>query len=103
MDSESVDWQQLRLTEQGGFAGLLRGAELRAADLDAKQASRIAQLLGQARGVARQAPGYPDGQTLSLEVQTASGPWTAQFDSADLPEAIDKLRDLLTLKPIAPR
>ncbi|MBT9501334.1 MAG: hypothetical protein IV092_08815 [Burkholderiaceae bacterium] len=103
MDSDVVDWQQLRLTEQGGFAGLLRGAELRAVDLDAKQAGRIAKLLGQAQGAARQAPGYPDGQTLSLEVQAASGPWTAQFDCADLPEAVDKLKGLLTLRPIAPR
>jgi len=96
------DWQQLRLIEQGGFAGLLRGAELRAADLDAKLADRVAKLLGQAQGAARQAPGYPDGQTLSLEVQTSTGPWTAQFDSADLPEALDELKGLLTLKPMKP-
>lgn len=102
-DDDAVDWQQLRLTEQGGFAGLLRGAVLRAADLDARQAGRIASLLGRAQGAARQAPGYPDGQTLSLEVETAAGPWTAHFDCADLPEAVDELKSLLTLKPMAPR
>lgn len=102
LDSDSVDWQQLRLTEQGGFAGLLRGAELCAADLDTRQAGRIAKLLGQAQGAARQAPDYPDGQTLSLEVQTAAGPWSAKFDCADLPEALDELKSLLTLKPMKP-
>lgn len=103
LDSDVVDWQQLRLTEQGGFAGLLRGAELRAADLDAKQAGRIAKLLGRAQVATQHAPDYPDGQTLSLEVQTATGPWTARFDCADLPEALDELKGLMTLKPIAPR
>jgi len=102
LDSDSVDWQQLRLTEQGGFAGLLRGAELRASELDSKLAQRVATLLGKARAGAGSQADYPDGQTLSLEVQTTAGPWTAHFDCADLPEAVDELKGLLTLKPMKP-
>ena len=101
-DSEPVEWQQLRLTEQGGFAGLLRAAELRASELDPLLVTRVAQLVGRARAGAGRAADYPDGQSLSLEVQTASGTWTAQFDTADLPAAIEDLKALLTLKPISP-
>nr|WP_316639387.1 protealysin inhibitor emfourin [uncultured Roseateles sp.] len=101
-DSDSPDWQHLRLVEHGGFAGLIRGAELRAGELDAKLAARVSQLLGKARAGAGRAADYPDGQSLSLEVQTADGPWTAHFDSADLPDAMEQLKGLLILKPMAP-
>lgn len=102
LDSDAPAWQHLRLVEQGGIAGLMRGAEMRAGELDAKLATRVTQLLGKARSTAGQTADYPDGQTLSLEVQTADGPWTAHFDSADLPESMEQLKSLLTFKPVTP-
>lgn len=101
LGSEPADWAEVSLEESGGFAGLRRGATLQRAQLPAGPAKRVASALQRLAGhPAPKAATYPDGQTLRVHVRTASGSWSAVFDTADLPKAAAVLLELAPLGPL---
>lgn len=101
-------WTRLMIIEQGGFSGVLRGAELLAHALDDARREQVSQCLAAVQALpaaSRQlpVPGHADQQSVQLECHQAGECWSASFDRAHMPDAVSALLESVKLKPIAPR
>lgn len=85
---------KVRFRQSGGFAGLVRGCELSAADLTADEAQELARLV-QAAGLDRVAPSPARGadrQGYEIAVEGGNVPAAdVQFTDADLTDEISAL------------
>jgi hypothetical protein len=102
--SESSPWEALALQEEGGFAGLRRGAGLARAALKPAQRKKLDALVAELPAPSRSAPKLsPDAQQLVLEVKVAGGTRRLVFDRADLPEEVEALLSaVLGIAPFRP-
>jgi hypothetical protein len=96
-------WSQLVISQQGGVAGLLRGAKIEAKSLTKAERERISGLLPKARAQSITTAPYADQQVISLECHQDSQVWCATFDCAHLPETMSQLMQGVELKPMRPR
>ena len=101
LDSKSADWSEVVIEESGGFGGLFRGSRLVRAELDKRSTELVDRLLKQ---VSKQ-PGvshlpHPDGQLLSVRVQTVGKSFVIDFDTSELPDAVKELLALAPLRPL---
>lgn len=95
--SEFAHWRELRVVEEGGIAGLRRGASVEAVRVGATPARRIGEALARLFGSDTPPPlRYPDAQCLVVEVLVGQERMQCRFDTADLPDAA---HDLLALLP----
>jgi hypothetical protein len=102
-----MDWNKLVVTQQGGFTGVIRCAELESAKLDTARRQNLTALLIQARldSQSRVKPTVPGPDQQMVQIECFQGPetWLASFNQADLPESVARLVKVLSFRPIAPR
>lgn len=100
-DSDSLRWDELALEESGGFAGLIRGARLIRARLDAREVALVDGLMARLHGAAQAGPqSYPDRMVVRLDIKSGAKSRSLQFDAADAPAALDDLLKLAPLRPL---
>jgi hypothetical protein len=87
---------RIRYRESGGYAGLLRGAEVEAEDLPPDAAAALDALVERG-GEPRPEPARAarDQMAYEISVATEGGPVNLRFDDADLPEEALPLLDYL--------
>ncbi len=95
---KSTTWSRLLITEEGGFAGLSRGAALSAEAMDEEARAHVSACLVAVQDLPAasrtlDSKAYPDRQSIHLECHGEGPVWQASFDRAALPEAV---RDLLS-------
>jgi hypothetical protein len=102
--SDPSPWEALALQEEGGFAGLRRGAGVARASLAPAQRKKLDALVAMLPGPSRGGPKVsPDAQQLVLELKGPSGTRRMVFDRADLPEEVDALLSaVLGIAPFKP-
>jgi hypothetical protein len=99
----TLQWNQLVISQQGGFAGLIRGAKIEASTLSDAERDRISGLLTKSRPLSITTAPYADQQVINLECHQDSQVWHATFDCADLPETMSQLMQGVQLKPMGAR
>ena len=93
-------WFNLRITEEGGFAGISRSAHVIAADLNKPEQKQWGQWLSQLQRAPVPVPSQgADYQIVRLQCESSNGRWEACFNSADLPAAVTHILSQVTLRP----
>ena len=97
-----MDIRKIHLRISGGFAGLMRGAEIAAEDLSAEERRALDRHL--AHGEVARADGARDLLQYELEAETDSGARRISFDEMNTPDELAHLIHRLTAraKPIRP-
>lgn len=97
-----MEIRKLRFRISGGFAGLVRGAELDGKMLSAAERAAIGRLV--AGAASARATEARDLQIYSLEVDTDDGSHRAEFDEMHTPHALGELiqRLLKHARPVTP-
>ncbi len=103
LKASNLQWNRLVISQQGGFAGLTRGAKIEASSLSDHERDRISNLLLKVRPLSITKAPYADQQVINLECHQDSNVWFATFDCADLPDTMNQLIQGVELKPMAPR
>jgi hypothetical protein len=102
-DSRSVE--RIRFQQSGGFAGLIRGADIALADLSAADRTRLEGLIEASGLGASSAPGRSaraaaarDAEEIEIEIEQGGKVVRHAFSELDLPEEAAPLVDWLKKK-----
>jgi hypothetical protein len=88
---------KITFRQSGGFAGMLRGAELDAQALDPKETAELKRLLNEDAGTQSRGVGKArDLHQYEITLEDGSQKRTLQFDDSQVPDALRPL--LKTLK-----
>jgi hypothetical protein len=95
--------RKIRFRQTGGFAGLIRGVELKPEDLGSKERAQLERLVeksglaekGKKKATAKPASSARDLTNYEIEIESASGTARVELDDLDLPPEVEPLVTLL--------
>ena len=98
---KAKSWLTLRITEEGGFAGISRFGQLSANALNAMDQKQVGLWLTQLQHHTDKTPLVgADYQTVRLQCEHTDGAWEACFNTADLPQAAADILGKITLRAL---
>jgi hypothetical protein len=82
---------KIRFTQSGGFAGLMRGVEVRASELSASELRALEHYATSEHAAAARSSQSRDLFTYELDLDTDDGPMRFEFDESSVPDQLSGL------------